>query len=308
MQVHAGAGQVRERLGHEAGDAAVPARDAAHGTLEQHCLVDRAQRVRAMFQRDLELTGCVLRHQRAHRQALCARGRVQVVEQRRHVVQPAEPVGVYLRTALRGQQPARRPQPALGVTLEQVELELDRDHRRISGRGQPLDHARQHVARVGARRRAVQFVHRAEHLPGRPRQPRRTAERPRHRAALQVCVADFPDEAGLLDVLAGHVEAEDRARHVAASGIQRRQFRTVDVLAAADAVRVGDHELYGLDVRVCVEEGARLRLRAGDRVSDGVGHADDSDGTRSGEASRPGRGSAHCRAWRAAAPMRQWTR
>ena len=101
VQVHARAGHAGERLRHEAGDAAVTARDAADRALEEHRFVDGAQRVGAMLERDLELPRRVLRHQRAHRQALRTGRGVQVVEERRHVVEPPEPVGVDVAPATR---------------------------------------------------------------------------------------------------------------------------------------------------------------------------------------------------------------
>ena len=82
MQVHAGTGAPGEGLRHEAGRASVPRRDAAHGTLEQDGLVDGTQCVGSMLERDLELAGRVFGHQRADRQALLARRRVEIVEQR----------------------------------------------------------------------------------------------------------------------------------------------------------------------------------------------------------------------------------
>jgi hypothetical protein len=82
MQMHAGAGESSERLGHETGDAAVSRRNAAHGTFEQHGILDCPQRVRPVLERDLELARRVFGHQGANGQSLRARRGIKVVEQR----------------------------------------------------------------------------------------------------------------------------------------------------------------------------------------------------------------------------------
>ncbi len=109
VQVHARARQLGERLGHEAGELAVARGHAAHRALEQHRFVDGAQRIGAVFERDLELAGSVLRHQRAHRQAERLRGGIEIVEQRRHVVEASEAVGLDPVAAPARQQAARGP-------------------------------------------------------------------------------------------------------------------------------------------------------------------------------------------------------
>ncbi len=147
---------------------------------------------------------------------------------------------------------------AVAVALEQVELELDRHDRRVAALLQPCDRAREHVAWVGLGRPAVQLEHRAEHLRRGPRQPAGASQRARHRAAALVGIAHRPDEAGVLDVLAGDVEPEDRSGDVAAAAVERVQLLARDVLAAPDAVQVGDHQLHGLDVGVPLEERARF--------------------------------------------------
>ena len=71
-------------------------RHAAQHALEHHRLVDRAQRIVAMMQRDLELARRVFGHQRLGGQTL-RRGRgVHIVEHRREIVEPLQAVGVYL--------------------------------------------------------------------------------------------------------------------------------------------------------------------------------------------------------------------
>ncbi len=106
MHVQSAAGARRERLGHETGDEPVLLRHAAQHPLEHHGFVDGAQRVLTMMQRDLELPRRVFGHQRLGGQALRHRGGVDVVEQRREIVQPLKAVGVYL-LALAGASAAR---------------------------------------------------------------------------------------------------------------------------------------------------------------------------------------------------------
>jgi hypothetical protein len=59
-------------------------------------VVDGAQRVVAMMQRDLELAGCVFRHQRFGGQVLRGGGAIHLVEHRREIVEPRQAVGIYL--------------------------------------------------------------------------------------------------------------------------------------------------------------------------------------------------------------------
>jgi hypothetical protein len=69
VHVHAGAGQVVERLGHEAGLHAVLVRHALDQALVAHGLVHRLQRV-AVFQGDFHLARGVFGNRRARRNAL----------------------------------------------------------------------------------------------------------------------------------------------------------------------------------------------------------------------------------------------
>ena len=75
------------------------------------------------------------------------------------------------------------------------------------------------------------------------------------RPAAQVAVAGIPDQAGLVDILAGDVEAEDRDRQMPAALVEASKLVAADDLAAADAVGVGEHDVEGLDVGMGVEKG-----------------------------------------------------
>jgi hypothetical protein len=75
-----------------------------------------------------------------------------------------------------------------------------------------------------------------------------------YRPTTQVAVAGVPDQAGLVDILACDVEAEDRDRQMAAVFVEAEEFMPPDDLAAADAVGVGEHDIERLDFRVGVEK------------------------------------------------------
>ncbi len=90
----------------------MPGRDPAQQALEHHRFVDGPQRVVAMMQRDLELPGRVLGHQRFGGQVLRGGGAIHLVEHRREIVEPREAVGIDLvplaaAAATRGHQLAR---------------------------------------------------------------------------------------------------------------------------------------------------------------------------------------------------------
>ena len=107
---------------------------------------------------------------------------------------------------------------AVGVALvgEQEEFELEGAGRMQALRGEGVDLARQRMARVGGHRRAVEMVHRHQHLAARRAGAVQRLQRAGDRPGAQVAVAGIPDQAGLVDILAGDVEAEDRDRQMPA--------------------------------------------------------------------------------------------
>ena len=92
-------------------------RHATKHALEHHRLIDRAQRIVAMMQRDLELAGRVFGHQRLGGQTLRGGRGVHVVEHRRQIVEALQAVGVYL-LALAGAATTRGDEPATGLFLQ----------------------------------------------------------------------------------------------------------------------------------------------------------------------------------------------
>ena len=212
------------------------------------------KRVGAVRERDLELPRRVFRHQRTHRQALLRGDAIHLVEQRREVVEAREAVGLDL-AALRRASAARRLQLSVGVRPQQVELDLAGQHRlqaqRPAGAARRAPSAWRGSASAGA---PAGVVHAEHQLRGRRLEPRRAHQRARDRPAYLVGIARLPDEARRIDVLAGDVEAEDRAGDVAAAAVDRLQLLAPDVLAARHAARVGEEDLHRLDVRVPLEE------------------------------------------------------
>lgn len=151
---------------------------------------------------------------------------------------------------------------ACGVALgiEQVELQFGGHHRVVAGGLQPLDGARQHVARVGQRRRqAARRVHRNLHLGGGRPAPGLQLQAAGQREGPAVGVGDVPDQAGGVDILAADGQAEDAARQRAAVGIDRAQLVAVQELAARHAAGVDDEQFDALHVRVGGEEGIGFR-------------------------------------------------
>ena len=121
-----------------------------------------------------------------------------------------------------------------------------------------VDLPRQRMARVRGHRRAVELVHRHQHLAARRAGAVQRLQRAGDRPAAQIAVAGIPDQAGLVDILAGDVEAEDGDRQMPAALVEAHQFVAADDLAAADAVGVGQHDVEGLDLGMGVEKVLRF--------------------------------------------------
>ncbi|MCY1355356.1 hypothetical protein D9M69_417720 [compost metagenome] len=255
MHVHAGAGQVVERLGHEARLHAVTVGHALDQALVAHRLVHGLQRI-AVLQGDFHLARRVLGDRRACRDALRLAGGVQVGEERFDLFQLAQAVD------LGAARPAavaveRRLRAAGGVALlvEQVELQLAGHHRVIAVGLERLDDLDQHVARVGdGRRQAFARVHADLHGGGRHAPPGQAHQAAGQRIGAAVDVADFPDQAAVLDILAVQGQAEDGRGQRSAALVDGEQLVAVQQLAARHAVGVEDEQLDGFDIGVGGEE------------------------------------------------------
>ena len=125
--------------------------------------------------------------------------------------------------------------------------------------GHGLDLPAQRVARICTHRRAVEVIHGQQHLAARRAGAEQRLQRAGQGPAAQVAIARIPDQAGLVDILAGDIEAEDGDRQVAAILVEPEQLLAADDLAAPDAVRIRKHDVEGFDVRMGGEEFLRLR-------------------------------------------------
>jgi hypothetical protein len=121
------------------------------------------------------------------------------------------------------------------------------------------------MTRVARHRLAVEMVHAHQDLATWRAGAVQRNQRSRQRPGAQVAIAGVPDQAGLVDILAGDVETEDRDRHVPAAGVDAGQFVAPDDLAASDAIGVGEHDVEGLDLRVCGEKCLRFAARRSGR-------------------------------------------
>ncbi len=172
VHVHAGAGQVIERLGHEGGLHPVLVGHGLDQALVAHGLVHGFQGV-AVFQGDLHLPGGVFGDRRARRNALQLAGGVEVGEERFDLLQLAQAVdlGAARATAI-GVQRRLRPAIAVALGVQQVELQLAGHHRVVTLGLEPVDHLDQQVARVGdAGGQALLRVHADLHRGGRDLPP-----------------------------------------------------------------------------------------------------------------------------------------
>ena len=228
----------------------------AHQPLQHDEVVGRLHHVLAVVERQLVLAGRIFGNHRLGRNALRLRRGVDVGKQRLHAVQMVDRIDLGLAAPAAVEHGARRLHAAFGVALvgEQEEFELEGAGRMQALFGKACDLPRQRVARVGRHRRAVEMVHRHQHLAARRLRAVQRLQRAGDRPAAQVAVAGIPDQPGLVDILAGDVEAEDRDRQMPAALIEADQLVAADDLAAADAVGVGEHDVERLDLGMGVEK------------------------------------------------------
>ena len=238
MQVHAAARMLCEGLGHEGDEQAMLGSDAPQQPLEQHRLIDRTQRIVAMGERELELTGRVLRHQRLDRQPLDARRGVDLVEHGRQPLEPRQRIGI------------DRAGGCIAGRREHEELELHRQDRPQAPRKEPLDRAREHMPRISGRRCACQRVHRQHQLRRRTREPRRRAQRTGHRLTQQIGIARLPHQTRRLDIAPGDVEPEDGPCDRPSIDVESLELVQRRRLASRYARRIGQEQLHRLDVGV----------------------------------------------------------
>ena len=201
--------------------AVTPCRRALrpHQPLQHDEVVGGLHNVLAVVQRQLVLAGRIFRDHGLGRDALRGRAGVDVGKQRLHAVQMVDRVDLGLAAPAAVEHGAGRLHAAVGVALvgEQEEFELEGAGRLQALFGERIDLPRQRMARVGGHRRAVEMIHRHQQLAARRRGAVQRHQRAGDRPAAQVAIAGIPDQPGLVDVLAGDVEAEDRDRQMPAA-------------------------------------------------------------------------------------------
>ena len=241
----------------------------AHQPLEHDGLVGGLQRIGAVLQHHLHLARRIFRDQRAGGQSLRIARCIEVFEERCEIIKVIQQIGLEMFRPCLVHQCARRARCAgeRRRPVKQVELQLDGCDWREVQLFKTFDDALQYVARLGDGAAAVHLAHRGDELGRRAAlDPRDRLQRAGHGPDNAVGVTIFPDKAGFLDVPAGHVEAQDGARHEAAVAVGGHQLFAAQMLAALGAAQVGEDELEGLRLRVGSQKGFRLGDGFGKRV------------------------------------------
>ena len=255
MHVHAGAGQVVEGLGHEAGLHPMAVGHALDQALVAHGLVHGRQLL-AVLQGDLHLARGVLGNRRARRDALGLAGGVEVLEEGFELLQLPQAVDLGAARAAAVGIPRRLwPAIAIAALVEQVELQLA-GHHRVKALGlEALDHPHQHMPGVGdGGRLALLRVHADLQRGGGDAPPGQAHQAAGQRVGAAVDVADLPDQPGVLDVVAVDAQAEDGAGQRPAVLVHGEQLVAVQQLAARHAVGVEDEQLEQFDIGVVRQE------------------------------------------------------
>ena len=253
---------VEERLGHEARRQLVLPRYPLDEPLEIERVVRRLQRVGDVQQVDLELPAAVLRDRAVDRHPVRVAGGVDVGEERLEMVEVVDrerPVAV--EELVRHRRPRRRRHRAGRV--DEVELELGRDHRPQPVRREPLADRGQRPPRIAEIGRAVLRQHPERQERGRAPEPVHRQEPPPRRLAAPVDVALLVDQRVAGHVLAPDVEAGDRIGHPHRPLEHLRHLRHRHPLAAQDAVQIADRRPQAGDVGPALEPG-----QGGCRVQD----------------------------------------
>src|SRR5262245_14764041 len=105
------------------------------------------------------------------------------------------------------------------------------------------------------------MVHRHQYLSARRAGAVKRLQRAMYRPCSEIAVAGIPDQPGLVDVLAGDIEAEDRDRQMAAALVHGAKLMPAYDLAPADAVGIRQHDVERLDLRIGFQK--RLRFFSG---------------------------------------------
>lgn len=138
--------------------------------------------------------------------------------------------------------------------IDEVELVLQRDDRREVQAMEAIEHARQHMARVGEEGSTVGLVHRDLDLGDAVALPRHGDERTGQGLAGTIGVALVEPKTARLDGAALDIEREHRTRQRHALGVKSWQRLPLDPLAALDAVEVVQEDVDVPRVGMACEE------------------------------------------------------
>jgi len=245
MDVGAAAGLVHERLGHEAGDHALLLGNRLDRALEIDRVVAGQHRVVAMLEIDLELAGRVFGDSSVGRNVLRGAGVGDRVGEPLVIVEILQVIDLRGGVAFTGGGVARGRGPAAGIefAIEQVELQLYRDHRGQAALAKALHHALEHFARIGGEHAAVGVFHCQQQLRHWPRLPRHWSQRARHRPADAILIADVVTQSGLFHGVAGDVGGDQRHRQTHAIRVYFFQCVAGDAFATQQAVHVGQDQV-----------------------------------------------------------------
>ena len=228
MHMHARAGPIVMRLGHEGGVELVRPRRRLHRALQQQAVERRGDRIGAMLEIDLELAGTRLFHDRVDRQALNLADAVDVVDegrQRVHLLEaegerPARIVGETLGGVEHG--------GAVGRPPRDIELELH-------GGDGGVARAREMLDLIDQDRTGVDLILAVDGHHGLRMSA--VADRDRHqrlaqKMAVVIAIAGLPQAARLLHAIAERVHDENRGRHHQAALGDAEQIGPANALAA----------------------------------------------------------------------------
>ena len=254
MHMHARAGPIVMRLGHEGGIELVRPRRRLHRALQQQAVERRADRIGAMLEIDLELAGTRLLHDRVDRQALNLADAVDVVDEGRQRVHLLE---------AEGERPAR----IVGETLGGVEhggpvgrpprdIELE-----LHGGDGGVARAREMLDLIDQDRTGVDLILAVDGHHGLRMSA--VADGDRHqrlaqKMAVVIAVAGLPQAARLLHAIAERIHDENRGRHHQAVLGDAEQVRPANAFAAGNAIHVEQNDVDPLHPRIGVEEVLRL--------------------------------------------------
>ncbi|KWV87210.1 hypothetical protein PFLmoz3_03058 [Pseudomonas fluorescens] len=257
-----------------------------------HGFVHRLQRVGAVFEGDFHLARRVLGDSCARRNPLQFAGAVEVGKKRLDLLQFAQAVDLRRTRAIAIHIPRRlRAAVAVGLLVEQIELQLRRHHRVITVGLERLDNIGQQVPGVGhGGGQAFGGVHADLHRCGGDQAPWHALQAAADRVGAAVNIPHLPDQPGVFYVIAIDGQAEDGTGQKPATFVHRQQFVAVQQLAARYAVVIEDKQLEHLNVGVLFKEGLGF-MQAG-KNTHGNSHTFAS-GKRAGAAGQMRTGARH---------------